>query len=104
MLRLTIVTAEGFDDSTSEFVASETAEVELEHSLLSLSKWESKHEIPFLGTEKKTDEQVLDYVRMMILGDPVSEEFLSKFTRADFDEINTYINAKMSATTINDKQ
>lgn len=102
MLRLTIVTAEGFDDSKNEFVEYETAMVELEHSLLSLSKWESKWEIPFLGSEEKTDEQVLDYVRMMILGDEITEELLSKFTVKEFDTIKKYINAKMTATTFNE--
>ena len=99
MLRLVIVTAEGFDDSTSQFVEAETAVVELEHSLVSLSKWESKWEVPFLGNQKKTTEQTLDYVRMMFSGDDFPEGLLEKFSAGNFETINAYINAKMTATT-----
>lgn len=104
MLRLNIVTVEGFDEATSQFVETETVVLNLEHSLLSLSKWESKWEIPFLGTNTKTDEQVLDYVRAMFSGEEFPEEVFSKFTPGDFDRINVYINAKMSATFFNEKQ
>jgi hypothetical protein len=104
MLRLTVTTVEGYDDSSSTFVASESVVIELEHSLLSLSKWESRWEIPFLGSESKTDEQTLDYVRCMFSGDEFPEELFSKLTQANYEEINEYINAPMSATTFNDNQ
>jgi hypothetical protein len=104
VLRLNIVTAEGFDEVTNQFVETEVVVLELEHSLLSLSKWESKWEIPFLSTNNKTDEQVLDYIRMMFSGDEFPEKAWAKFTPGDFDQINSYINAKMSATFFNEKQ
>jgi hypothetical protein len=99
MLRLKIVMAEGFDDDASQFVETEVQVLELEHSLLSLSKWESKWEVPFLGRDDKTTEQTLDYVRMMFSGDEFPEAVLEKFSAADFDTINAYVNAKMTATT-----
>ena len=101
MLQIEVVTAEGFDDTTSEFVAAETVVLRLEHSLLSLSKWESKWEIPFLDTSDKTNDQVLDYIRMMCL-DEFPEGIFQKFTNKHFETINTYINAKMTATTVRD--
>jgi hypothetical protein len=104
VLRINVAISEGYDESTERFVAAELTVVELEHSLLSLSKWESKWEIPFLGSQEKTSEQVLDYVRMMDLRGNLTEELLSKFTDANFSQINDYINAPMTATRFNDKQ
>jgi hypothetical protein len=101
MLRLVVTIAEGFNESTSEFVDSETVILELEHSLLSVSKWESQWEVPFLDSSEKTNEQVLDYIRHMCLGD-FPEEIVSKLTRIHFDDINHYINSKMSATTVHE--
>ena len=98
MLQLKITTAEGFDEATSEFVSADGAVLELEHSLVSVSKWESKWEIPFLGSEAKTDDQVLDYVRMMFSGAEFPEQLLPHFTAENYTQINDYINAKMSAT------
>jgi len=103
VLQLAVMTVEGFNEATNEFVAAESETVELEHSLVSLSKWESKWELPFLSNEKKTDEQVLDYVKMMSSA-PLSEELLSKFTPEIYSAINNYINSKMTATWINDHQ
>jgi hypothetical protein len=99
MLRLKVVTAEGYDETIGKFVEGDYVVLELEHSLASVSKWESKWEIPFLGSDKKTNEQVLDYVRMMFSGDQFPEELVSFFTKKNYDDINAYINAKMTATT-----
>jgi hypothetical protein len=102
MLRLKVITNEGFDEETNEFVASDSTVIELEHSLVSLSKWESVWEIPFLGSDNKTDEQVLDYVRMMYIGNEFPERILQKFTEETFRKVNSYINAKMTATWFNE--
>lgn len=99
MLRLKVVTAEGFDESIGKFVEGDYVVLELEHSLASVSKWESKWEIPFLGSDKKTTEQVLDYVRMMFSGAEFPEELVQYLTKKNYDDINDYINAKMTATT-----
>lgn len=104
MLRLAIGKNEFFNEETSSFVSSEGTVLELEHSLVSLSKWESKYEKPFLGSEDKTGEQVLDYVRMMIIGDEPPPEVFSRITEDQVDQINVYINAKMSATWFNEKK
>jgi len=104
MLRLTIAKDELFNEETNSFVTSGGTVLELEHSLVSLSKWESKHEKPFLGSDDKTGEQVLDYVKMMIVGDEPPPEVFSRITEDEVDEINAYINAKMSATWFNEKK
>lgn len=104
MLQLEVVTAEGFDESTNEFVAAETVVLELEHSLVSVSKWESKWEIPFLSNQNKTEEQVLDYIRMMYVSGAFPEEVFARFKTEHFNEINAYINSRMSATWFSNTQ
>lgn len=99
MLRLKVVTEEGFDDETQRFVDARSVTLELEHSLLSVSKWESKWEIPFLDNGKKTDEQVQDYVHMMNSSGEIPPEVWVHLGAAHFDAINKYINARMTATT-----
>lgn len=104
MLQLKITTAEGYDEATQEFVSAESEVVELEHSLVSVSKWESKWEVPFLGDEKKTDEQVLDYILMMFSGDQFPQHLLPKLTAENYAEINSYINSRMTATWFSEKK
>jgi hypothetical protein len=101
MLELTIhMSPEQYDEEKEEFFFDETRDVtiQLEHSLVSLSKWESKHEKPFLGHDKKTDEEVLDYVRCMIVTPDYPPELFNWMKPSDVEKINNYIEAKMTAT------
>lgn len=99
MLQLNIATtAESYDEATSQFVPADGVVVKLEHSLVSVSKWESRWEIPFLGERPKTDEQVLDYVRMMFSGGDFPESLITSFKESHFNEIKDYINSKQTAT------
>jgi hypothetical protein len=104
VLQIIIPFTEGFDEIREEFVVFSGCTLELEHSLVSLSKWESKWEKPFLGKEKKTEEQSRDYVRMMILGDLPPEEAFSHLSAENMKTINAYIDAKMSATWFSSRQ
>lgn len=104
MLQLKIATVEGFDDVEGKFTDMEYFVLELEHSLLSLSKWEQKWELPFLSTDKKTDDQILDYVRMMYSGDVFPEHILVHVKAEHYERINKYINAKMTATTFREQR
>jgi hypothetical protein len=104
MLRIVIPLEEVFDEETSEFRISQGVVLDLEHSLVSLSKWESKYEIPFLSTVNKTEDQTLDYVRMMILGEIPPEDQFQRLSAANIKEINAYIDAKMTATWFSDKE
>ena len=104
MLTLHVLGEEYWDEENEKFVYPESFHVELEHSLVSLSKWEEKYERPFLGTQAKTDEEALDYVRFMILEPNFPPEKFLRFTQDHFDQIDAYINRKMSGTTINQKK
>jgi len=99
MLTVTVpLTDESFDDSTQEFVAGETFQLQLEHSLVSLSKWESKFETPFLGQGEKTFEETMWYIEAMAVTPDVPPEVFRSFTQENLDEIKSYIDAKMTAT------
>ena len=97
MFKITILGEEQYDDEKSEFFQSELATLELEHSLVSLSKWESFWEKPFLGKDDKTDEETLWYVNAMIQND-YEPEVLSHLSPKNLEDVNKYISKKMSAT------
>lgn len=99
MLTLTIPGIElGFNDATSEFVYSEETVIELEHSLISVSKWESIWEKPFLSSSNHTSEQIYSYIEAMTLTPDVPPEVYQRLTTQHFEQINAYIDAKMTAT------
>ena len=99
MLRVTILGEELFNDETNEFSTIGDVILEFEHSLLSLSKWESIYKKPFLATVEKSPEEIADYFRCMILTPNVSEDVLNTLTQANINEINEYIGSTESATT-----
>lgn len=101
MLTIVVPLEEGFDESTSKFVVTKSYTLELEHSLASLSKWEEKYEKSFLGRNEKTVEETLFYIQeCMAVSTFPPMEVLEKFTSKNFEDIQAYIHAKRSATTI----
>ncbi len=100
MLSITIKGREGFDEEKNEFVKlDEDVVVEFEHSLISLSKWESKHQKPFLSDSKKTKEEIFDYLHAMVTTPGIGLDVLRRCSQGEIDEIQAYIDSSQSATT-----
>ena len=103
MLQLEISGGEFFNETTQEFITTKPQKLLLEHSLLSLSKWEAKWKKPFFSKEKKTPEEYIDYIRCMTINnskiDPLIYDSLSA---EDFKRIMAYIEDPHTATTIRD--
>lgn len=101
MLQITIPATEKWDESKQEFVNTKEQKLQLEHSLISLSKWESKWCKPFLSRDDKTLEETIDYIRCMTLAPNVDPDIYYCLTNENLRKINEYIDAPMTATTFN---
>lgn len=97
MLQITVPASEMFDESKQEFVSVKEQTLQLEHSLVSLSKWEAKWNKAFLSKAEKTFEETIDYIRCMTIN-RVDPEVYSRLTTENIVEINDYIAAPMTAT------
>jgi hypothetical protein len=98
VLAITIGADEAYDEDKNEFTELGGTVVELEHSLVSLSKWEQIFEKPFLGKGEKTPEEAIGYIRAMIVTPDLPPDILNKLSQENVNEIQAYIEAKMSAT------
>lgn len=103
MLYITIPEKEMFDEKTQEFFTEKAQTLQLEHSLVSISKWESKWCKSFISKKEKTYEEQLDYIKCMTLTQNVKPEVYDRLTKQHFDEIFGYINAPMTATYISEQ-
>ena len=102
MLIITIPSQELFNEATQEFVSSKEQTLQLEHSLVSVSKWESKWRKPFLSKESKTIEETLDYIRCMTITQNVNPDIYNFLTNDNIKAINDYIDSPMTATTFSE--
>lgn len=98
MLKITIPATELWDEEKQEFKLFDEQTLELEHSLVSLSKWESSWCKPFFSKDKKTKEETLDYIKCMTLTPNVDNEVFYYLTEANLKQIDDYIEAPMTAT------
>lgn len=101
MLQITIPAAEAWDESRQEFVGVKEQTLQLEHSLVSLSKWESRWHKAFLSKNDKTEEELRDYIRCMTLTQNVNPNVYQFLTNENLSQIKEYIDDPMSATVIN---
>lgn len=99
MLCITIEKGELYDSKNRIFVQVPETKLQLEHSLISLTKWESKWHKPFLSSEK-SQEETLDYIRCMVVGKEIDPIILKQLKREDIKKIQQYIDNPMTATTI----
>lgn len=105
MLQITIPLApEGWDEQKQEFVEAQTITLQLEHSLVSLSKWESKWHKAFLSKKDKTGEEIVDYIKCMTLTQHVKPEVYNYLTKENIDQINQYIENPMTATVFSERK
>lgn len=98
MLRITVPSMELYDEVKGEFINTKEKTLQLEHSLVSLSKWESKWNKAFLSKKEKTLEETLDYIRCMTLTQNVDPSVYNRLTRENIEQVNAYISAPMTAT------
>lgn len=104
MLTITVPYREQFNSETQEFIYTKETKLVLEHSLLSIAKWEAKWHKVFLGKNKKTPEETLDYIRCMTITQNVDPNVYYALTEENLTEIDDYINDPMSALIFKDEK
>lgn len=105
MLTITVpISPEGWDEEKQEFVEPRTQTLQLEHSLISLSKWESKWKKAFYSKKEMSDEETLDYIKCMTLSKNVDSDVYNHLTRENIKAVMDYIGDPMTATTFNDNK
>lgn len=102
MLTIVIPETEGYDERTSEFIVmNKRVNLTLEHSLVSISKWESKWKTPFLSNNvPRTHEQTIDYVRCMTVTQNVDPDSFNYLTNDNYKLITEYIDDPMTASSV----
>lgn len=104
MLKITIPASEAYDERTNEFIYTKAQTLSLEHSLVSISKWESKWHKPYLTNEPKTPEETIDYIRCMTLTQNVDPKTYYCIPETEQKKILEYIENPMTATWFSDEQ
>ena len=103
MLQIKVPGIDGWDEINEQFTTLPDTTITLEHSLISISKWESKWHTPFLGKDQKTPEQIIDYIKCMTITPNVKDEVYNRIPKDQIDMILDYINDPMTATTIKER-
>ena len=102
-LKILIPEKEFYDAEKNEFIFVKETVLKLEHSLISISNWESKWHKPYLSKEEKTKEEVIDYIKCMTLNSDVNPIVYQCLSEKNLNDIIDYIKNPMTATTINNK-
>lgn len=98
MLEIIVPAKEFYIDAKNEFINTKETLLQLEHSLISIKKWESKWHIPYLHTENKTTEQVIDYIKDMTINKGVDPNCYYALSKQNIEDISKYIQNPMTAT------
>lgn len=98
MLQITIPSKELWDEQNNQFITTKEYVLQLEHSLVSISKWESKWNKVFLSKDEKTYEETIDYIKCMTITQNIPDEAYRCLTKSNVDQIEKYISAPMTAT------
>lgn len=104
MLQITIPSLELWDELKQEFITTKEQVLQLEHSLVSISKWEAKWCKTFLSRKEKTYEETIDYVKCMTITQNVNPDVYAYLTEDNIKQINDYISAPMTATWFSDEK
>ena len=104
MLIITVPEQELFNEKTEEFLTVPSSTLVLEHSLVSISKWESKWKKPFFGKQEKTPEEVTDYIRCMCITKNVAPDVFLFLGEENLQRIQAYISDPMTATTFSNRE
>lgn len=99
MLRIIIEGDEHYNEETNTFETVNDVVLDLEHSLISLSKWESIYQKPFLAPGEKSSEEIFGYLKAMIVTPDVDPDVLYRCTQKHITQIQEYIDSSQSATT-----
>lgn len=102
MLKLVIAEQELYDDSANRFIYTPTTVLELEHSLISISKWEAMYHKPFLSQEKKSKKEIMDYSKCMTINNCNDNNVYLALSDANIKKITAYIEDSMTATWFNE--
>ncbi len=98
MLTIIVPGAESYNERTNEFSYGKDTKLTLEHSLVSIAKWEAKWHKPFLNNDKKTSEQVLDYIKCMTITQNIGDDVYMRLSTDNISKIDDYIEDPSTAT------
>lgn len=98
MLKIIVPEIERWDELKNEFIIGKEQPLTLEHSLVSLSKWESKWRKPFFSNKEKTREETIDYIKCMTVTPNVNPEVYERLSNDNIEQIKEYIEDPMTAT------
>ncbi len=104
MLTIKIPDKELFNDATQEFIKVKGRELHLEHSLVSLAKWESKFHKTFLVKENKTRAETIEYIKLMTITQNVEDNVFKAIDTKVLNEVSAYLEDPMTATTFSEQE
>lgn len=104
MLQLQFPDTEFYDEQNEKFITIKGQTIQLEHSLVSISKWEARWKKPFLVREGHTREETIDYIRCMTITQNVNPLLYQLLTSDQITKVNQYIDDPMTATTISKQE